>query len=304
MQLRKYIYCQDQLRFLSGTTRNRKYIISVTLYPFILQDCQLSRFSETILENVIVNKTYKKTCSGRFTDYDKITIQCLEQYYSRNDQLNVHDVAVSDGQVSVEFFRKLTETFTDVTFKASDSFSQLSAFKIGPLSIVTDRKASVVEIVLPPFVFMDNGRLEKLAKKIITTVFRNAITTAQNRATDILLFHPRAVELSLIEERFMLGDDNILDFDYSSQYQVVRAMNILNLGYFRPDQAQSILSRFHKALTVDGFLIVGSNNGANSLVHGGIYRKTNEGFVLILESGDGFRFHHLMSSIHPTISRV
>jgi hypothetical protein len=73
-------------------------------------------------------------------------------------------------------------------------------------------------------------------------------------------------------------------------------MNLLNRSYFTDDQFRVILKHIHSGLLDGGLLITGSNQDAGSLVNGGIYQKTKQGFNEIYQSGGGSPISDLIQS--------
>ena len=102
------------------------------------------------------------------------------------------------------------------------------------------------------------------------------------------MFSPDAIDLEKEDHRFRLGQHNLLEpSKLGKKIHCFRAMNVLMLGYFVPDQIPKILSEIHEALLPGGLFILGSNQESNTIVNGGVYRKTASGFELLWNSGEG-----------------
>jgi chemotaxis methyl-accepting protein methylase len=84
----------------------------------------------------------------------------------------------------------------------------------------------------------------------------------------------------------------------TENYNIVRAMNILNTSYFSTDEFKIVLKNIYQALKENGFFITGSNQDANSLVHGGLYQKTPKGFKKLWQSGDGSPVDEMILKAH------
>jgi chemotaxis methyl-accepting protein methylase len=74
-------------------------------------------------------------------------------------------------------------------------------------------------------------------------------------------------------------------------------MNVLNNSYFSNQELHTILKHIHNGLLEGGVFIVGSNQESGTVVHGGIYKKTDKGFLKIAESGNGAAIHEILVSL-------
>ena len=68
---------------------------------------------------------------------------------------------------------------------------------------------------------------------------------------------------------------------------VIRAMNVLNLDYFRLEEIQLVLINIFDALCEGGLFGLGSNSGPGTVVNGGIFQKLGNRFKVLKLSGDG-----------------
>jgi hypothetical protein len=103
---------------------------------------------------------------------------------------------------------------------------------------------------------------------------------------EIKLFAPKVLATASNDNRFTLVRHNALD-PLPRKYNVVRAMNLLNTSYFSPEQFRAIAKNIYNGLFDEGLFITGSNQEAGSVVDGGIYIRTENGFKNIYKSGKG-----------------
>jgi hypothetical protein len=89
----------------------------------------------------------------------------------------------------------------------------------------------------------------------------------------------------------------------SSGRHVIRAMNVLNPSYFDPEEIRLILGHVFDGLLDGGWLVTGSNQDADTLVHGGVYEKSPAGFRRIWQSGNGSPVESEILSWKPPASR-
>ena len=113
------------------------------------QEAILRRFA-------LSNGVYKRTAQSRFAEFDHAVTEFLSDKFANEEVLQVHDVAVSDGRTSVEFYDRLRrELMQSIEFYATDRDLEVFALhKNGcRTSVVIDSEGTVLQIVHPPFVF-------------------------------------------------------------------------------------------------------------------------------------------------------
>ena len=104
-----------------------------------------------------------------------------------------------------------------------------------------------------------------------------------------------------------MGKDRVLPIEmdclkYQSALQanfdVIRASNILNFGYFTLEQLQIILGHFHRYLRKDGILVVSRSEGtvSNETESGTVWQRTDDGFVPKDSFGQGSEIVGLVES--------
>ena len=74
---------------------------------------------------------------------------------------------------------------------------------------------------------------------------------------------------------------------YETKNPVVRAMNVLNRGYFADDDLERAVGHVRNSLEVGGFFLTGSNEGSGSRVNGAVYERSPQGFHRLYVSGAG-----------------
>lgn len=232
---------------------------------------------------------YKRTYAGRFDEFDDKCIEIIEEAF-RGPHLNFHDVAVSSGQTSVDFYEKLNPKYEKLLYLASDYDPYLTVLRHGPLHVTISSTGSIVEILLAPFVFSQNppdrwfypvNRLlhfiarKYWAKPLVANYLAGKLSKQHTRTIDV--FCPKARQLADANEGFTLGQHNLLEPSKTTA-DCLRAMNVLNDSYFSEDQMMTILQSAYDSLVEKGLLIFGSNQDAGSSVSGAVYAKTDRGF--------------------------
>lgn len=285
--------------------------VSITL----LEEAKASSNAKALTERILLTFTdergaYKRTYADRFLEFDNNLLPIIKEHFDVNTKLCVHDVAVSDGRTAVDFYKKLQE-FTDLEYTASDYSSKVSvlADKYGKVTIGADNQ--IIEVVFAPFVFNFrrpdrywraplNRILQYILKYTYVPYILSKYKTGTLSANEIFLMGEDTLLLAAKDMRFNLEQYDLLQ-PFKKSYDIIRAMNVLNTSYFTKDEFTQILQNIHAGLNDKGLFIHGSNQNADSIVNGGIYKKTNQGFELLHSSGDG---SHLANLLRKPIRRL
>jgi hypothetical protein len=312
--IRLGIYRPEQLVAATRRRPSRRKAIAVTLYPEIAgsNDPRRDQVLEDILLDFSNGRTFKRTQRHRFAEFDAVSTGKVRELAASLGRLDVHDVAASDGRTSVDFFRQLDD-LPRLTFLASDGSPEVTAVedpRSGLVAVLDGDGKHLLQAVRPPFVFNvpNPGRRQLLYpvnRVVRETVLRKQIPAllARFRAGDpdlrvtrVRLLAPDCLRLIDADERFEFTTYDVLD-PASGRFDVVRAMNILNPGYFSQAETTVVLDHVHTSLRDGGLLVTGSNQDAGSDVNGAVYRRTGASFSLEWVSGSG-------SAVDSLISRV
>jgi len=302
LMIKTGIYQIDQLLRGERQTCFRRELknISITLYDQLDGQPRQEEFAERILQLFAdVRGAYKRTYGRRFVDFDSMVVRQLAEHFDPAQSLVVADVAVSDARTSADFFLSLAASFPRLDFQASDYDPEVFVVESGKNRVTVDRENRLLEIVYPPFVFnlmkRDSYRhypvnhvVRWLATRWMARPLVARFVSGQLAARRIELFDPRARELARRDPRFRLGRHDLLQpFAVAGQTHVIRAMNVLNPSYFQARELGVVLGNIHTALVAGGWLITGSNEGIDTPIDGGLYRKSAQGFELLAVSAAG-----------------
>jgi hypothetical protein len=272
--------------------------ISITLYDRTASIPDGEEWAERILFLHSEGRgAYKRTYSGRFNEFDTAVVRHITQAFRDQRTPAIHDAGVSDARTACDFFHKAAEHFPSVSYYASDYEPALSVLQLRNIKVSMNRKGEILEVVSPPFVFNlikpENFLLYPVnyAFFLVARAVQVPRVLAAHQAGDIqpntlLLFCAQAVQLSKSDSRFQLIEHDLLSpAPFSGPVDVVRVMNVLNSSYFSGQQLVQIVDRIFASLAIDGLLVVGSNDEADTEVRGAIYRKTDRGFAELMRSG-------------------
>lgn len=281
--------------------------ISITLYDKVIAQLNSEELAERILLMFTDDRgAYKRTYANRFETFDLQVLNYLQQQFTPEQMITFHDVGVSDGRTSVDFFTKIIMRLPNVHYTASDYNPKVYVIEQNELKVTVSQSCKVIEIVYPPFVFNAarpdrywyeplNRLLQTFIEFTMVTPLLKKYNSGDIQKKEILLFCPRALELAKSNSGFKLAQYDILT-DFPHKQNVIRAMNVFNSTYFSRSEFISILRNIHTGLHNNGFLITGSNQNSDSDVHGGIFQKKGDGFVNILKSGTGSPIQELIDN--------
>jgi hypothetical protein len=281
--------------FFGGAQR-----ISITLYNQILNLPNANELAERIcLLFTDERGAYKRTYANRFSEFDTKAIELIKQQFPNQEHINIHDVAVSDGRTAVDFFASLVKEHQNLSYQASDYNPKVLVIKDGETKVTLSSNNKVLEVLWAPFVF-SAVRPDKIWKYPVNRLLQLFVDRTKVRplikkyisgkieASELFLFSPMALNLASSDSRFSLLQHDILQpFNSQSQSHIIRAMNVLNASYFSKAEFKIVLQNMHAQLRTNGLLITGSNQDSGSIVNGGVYQKTVNGFKELWRSGNG-----------------
>jgi hypothetical protein len=291
---------------------NHQAKISISLYDKITSLPNFDEIAEAILMLYVdENSAFKRTYSNRFNSFDEAVMRYAVDHFSNTSEtLQIHDMAVSDGRTSIDFFQRLAPQFENLEYYASDFDGTVKVVEYGNKIIILNRNDKVVELVIPPFVFncyrlnswkhypLNNLIFYYCKAFIIPCVLKLYGDGLIPVNREIPIFCPAALKLSLSDTRFRLLAFNILDpHPFAVKQHIIRAMNVLNPSYFDESKTKQIVTHVLDGLVNGGLFILGSNQNSGSIVNGGIYQKVCDRFVLLWQSGSGASAHALIVEI-------
>ncbi|MFN0120052.1 MAG: hypothetical protein ACKV2V_06090 [Blastocatellia bacterium] len=243
-----------------------------------------------IMHDLRMGGAWKRTGSGRLRETERL----LKKYLAGQGTgtLSMLDIGASDGITTWEAVQSLRQgTGREVRAWLADLYLYLLRYRrgmvveyrtgdgepvmarIGRLGLRLSRPRREVKEMPDPLAQMYLGKES----------FRQAMTLD----TRIPLIHPlamtesaiTAVELNCLERRA----------EFTGKLDVVRASNILNNGYFTPDQIRAAISHLHAYLRPDGLLVISRNNDVEGgeIERGTLWSRRDQHFERREDFGNG-----------------
>jgi len=317
------IHKKEQLRpdRLNGFLSRRKFI-ALDLYNALdhypppdrdrLEERMLCRFSNK-------NGTFRYTHARRFEEFDTLALTSIRSAFPRDQQIRVHDVGASDGRTSCDFYDSLTSIYGQrLRFLASDyaPFLYMIRKKNSTRRVIVDQKDQVLQIITPPFVFnvvhTENKWLYPLNHFIryfvnrwyvrpLVRAYKAGDPNIERTRIDLLCYVCRANCAAQQNFRFISYD---IFSPAPERFDVIRAMNVLNLIYFSREDLKKAIANIITSLDEGGLFITGSNLEPGTTVSGGIYKKRSGRFEKLQVSGDGSQVDDLVQAVSDAHSSV
>lgn len=283
--------------------------LSISLHNQIQLFDYANEVAESILNQFVDDRgCYKRTYANRFQVFDGVVIDLLS--HKSDENYILHDVGVSDAGTSVDFFHKINSKINNISYYASDYDPEVFVLAYGKVKVTLSSQGKILEICCPPFVFnlfkRDSYRYYP-CNHVVQWLFQQTILkrimflyrTGRIHTQKISLFCPRAIKLAQKTPLFhLLKHDLMKSFEQKANVNMIRAMNILNPSYFTQKECEKVLTNIFLGLCENGFFVTGSNQGSNSVVSGGVYKKQNNRFKLIWDSGEGSPMHEIISKFY------
>ncbi len=259
---------------------------------------------EALFERIVdARGAFKRTYRDRFAAFDARLIEIWKQHPPAARAVRVLDTAVSDGSTTLPLiaaFQLLTAG--DFQYTATDldgRYIRLYRATAPDQRIILSEAGAVVQIIRPPFLFTHresrhlfplNRILRPAAERFAATLVADWRRGAPEvRENEIYLFNPDFRRVLECNERVAFRAWDILQPWTGELAHCVRAMNVLNPGYFDATQLRLAARHLFDALAEGGLLALGSNENAGTEVDGIIARRTGKHLEVITQVGAGFR---------------
>jgi hypothetical protein len=255
---------------------------------------ELERLERAFFSTLVVqNGTFKTTNHRRLDNLNEL----VQKHLPPERPLKLMDVAVSSGISTAEWMTSLENAGVDYHMVAGDLFVQGFLVSLGNgLNVLVDKTGNPIQFdirgraigtplgrrarALHPIAIW---RLQRAARQF-DMVRRSVEPAALDRALAehwglkyraVKLVSPSLSKFASLE---VVEDDILVNRNYKECFQVIRAANILNLGYFERPILTAMLLNLRSRLTPGGMLIVCRTN----------HQDVNNGSVFSLKSDGSF----------------
>jgi hypothetical protein len=228
---------------------------------------------------VVAGHVYKTTRAARFPDLDGRLVEDVVQRFQGQAPVRVHDLGASSGVTSLELLRAF-EGHVAVALHASDLYDHIDLVRVAgsTWTVVLDNTGRALQYVGRRFV-LDALRGESKRRPVNVLLERRLRRALLPRALELeeaatfagdddtfedqrgsvrrlLLVHPHVARALRERDDFTFGQHDVFEAT-RQRYQVVRALNILNPGYFPPARIEAALRAIAAGMEEGGLLLVG-----------------------------------------------
>ncbi len=243
------------------------------------------------------NKTYKTTFRQRFADANPHLVAHLRECTSR--PVRVLDLGVSYGVSTLELHEDLRAAGIPARIVATDVLNDACLVRVGPrCHVLLDDSGFPLRFDLPwgtmkPWVTADDYRsgrfiLRKGINKVLTRRARRIVARRgdDERITRVMLISPRL----LANDDITVHSDDITHYNsaFAGNFDLVRAANLLNKGYFSEDALTAMIANAKRYLDANGgyFFVVRTHQDNSN--HGTLFRLArNRQFEAVWRIGEG-----------------
>lgn len=229
----------------------------------------------------LANKTFKTTEANRFDDLNRFTLPWVSSYESPS----LMDVAVSSGVSTAEWRSFLTNNGIQCTIVATDYLNEGQYFCFTRhFAFLTDDKRELLHLDFLGYGFAHDLRFHRanfhlLPIKWILVSFFKIFGHSKE---------PVTIQLTKPLNGLQIVHDDLLaptPPQWVAAFNVIRAANVLNRGYFRTPQLKTMLQNLFTRLKDGGVLIV--SRTIDSKNHASILQKRSGGFSILDRLGNG-----------------
>lgn len=277
------------------------------------------RFERLMPRICLANGVARTTVRRRFSALNDKIQRCLLDIFPPDFPLVAEDWAASSGVTAAEWFQCLRSDYPQVQFTASDAALYLIEARCGhgKDAYILEPDGVPVQYVRPPFVvslaqeqhwfYAVNRCIQKQgALKWFSLADRLHIPewddtqgcdTPVNAPPFVLrrlpLVHPEV--MALCGETFHIRQHSVFA-PLGTPVDVIRTMNILNLGYFPEAQLRKAVAAVKKSLQPGGVWVVGRTLTENPPQHEvTVFRNRPAGWQVLLRVGQGSEMEPLVS---------
>ncbi len=266
--------------------------IPVIRYFFILkinqnfQNIRNNPVLEKFYTDIYVeNKTSKRTANNRFTDIDKISLKYLDK-----EKINyIHDIAVSSGITSDNFYEFLKTQNIPFQMDISDKYAQIFVKK-GFTTKIFDIDDHLIFAYWGVFFAGDKNIFFPLS------VLLYKIIKKYNKKYDsdysLYLFHPYILK-KIADNKINVIEYDIFQTEQNKKYNFVRSMNILNIGYFSKSKLLTAVTNIKDSLKENGILLVGRTN-SKGINNASFFKKIANKLILLEDVNNGSEIKDLI----------
>lgn len=263
----------------------------------------IDKFS-MVLHDLRMSGAWKRTNRGRL----KETERALCEQLAGKTSVTLLDLGASDGVTTWEAVQTLRQSLgTEVLAWLADINLYLYRYRTGP---IVEYRASDGEPIMTRIgrlglrLSRPRQALRESPDLLVGLYLRlSGLRRGMQLDATIPLIHPLAraePSITALELHCLKFQESLID-----SVDAVRASNVLNHGYFTPEQIRTAVSYLHAYLREGGCLVISRNMdvAAKEIEHGTVWRKSGLDFELIEDFGNGSEVREIVEGRRSVSNR-
>ncbi len=252
------------------------------------------------------NGTYKTTYGSRFSEINEQLLRLIS--VGSISARSVLDVGISSGVNTLELAESLGAHGYEASIVGTDILIDAYLVRVLPgCDALVDASGFPLRFDLfgrsmKPWVVQSDYRSGLfLVRKGINVLFRSLAARVRagrpnSKTTQVQLVSPRLLE----DENIVVCDDDITRFnpEFAARFDLVRAANVLNKGYFDDGALRGIIGNIRKYLKPAAGSLLVLRTHENKENHGTLFTLDSDNrFVLLERFGTGSEIEHLVLEV-------
>jgi hypothetical protein len=246
----------------------------------------------------IANRTFKTTLSGRMSDLDAVTIQLARDRGWQNPV--ILDVGVSSGATTVDLLETMRSSGLRPTITATDLIIEAKIFAIAPgIRVLEDSLGNPLQYEFfgwgirpwnrPSGLDFVTGYflLRSLARML-------AAKSPRSHVMNVKLVSRRRVRGTMNEIEFLESDLTKRHSEFDNRFDIVRAANVLNRGYFESPKLQGMIDNLTTYARKSGGLIIINRTHEDGTNHGTFFEVSDNAPHVVQRIGSGSEIEALV----------
>jgi hypothetical protein len=226
------------------------------------------------------NGTFKTTSDRRLDDLNN----AIGHHLPRRHPLRIKDVAVSSGISTLEWYQALTKAGIECEMTATDIWLHARLVEARGFRVLLDQAGRILQIDVAGWAFQPELAPRKrmfFAAPIALAQRPQLLQRLTRHEYPVVLTSPRLFgnpAVTIVEEDLLAPT--------AGEWDVIRAANIINRGYFPDSTLQAIIRNLVASLTPEGLLAV-CRTDLKLGNRASIFRRAGNGLELVDELNGG-----------------
>ena len=247
----------------------------------------------------LANRTFKTTESGRMSELDSIMVHLAKDRGWSSPM--VLDLAVSSGVTTRDLQQAMNVSGLQPSIVATDIAIRANIVELAPgIRVLIDSSARPLQFeFLRLGLRVWNRRLDYVTGYWIVTWLARQLASGVSSAggQEVKLVSRRATRS---DENFEILEDDlaVINRSFQKRFDIVRAANILNRGYFEPAKLLAMIDNIKAYARGPGTLVMVNRTHNDGTNHGTVFELSRDNALRVVKRiGAGSEIEELLGTI-------